>query len=415
MKTSFVDIAFQKLIALRSSILLPLAIAFFLLIAVANESRAFFAGYLISGVFIIWTYQKSQPRKICICLMTVLLLASSTILFFIKHDSSEGRILIYKISYQIWREHFWSGIGWGRFGIVYLSYQSEYFRISHYTPKELLLADNTQYAFNDFSQLVIMTGIGGIIGLMLACASYVILVFKVLQRSRNLIIDIVLLQTGCILIAACLTHVFESPTFQVFFLGNILILLAYIFPYRRGYISILFFLSLVGMMLYHYGWTVTHLNAINRFSMAKRLRQAGYLTEAVTELRKLYPEMKPEPEFLAEYAKTLSAYGEYREAAAILNSLITVKAGYGYYDQLGHNLEELHEWKSAEIAYRQATLMVPNRFLPRYHLFLLYLRLHQQSRAKFIGTEILTLPVKIPSPAVQHIKLSVKKALENGR
>ena len=81
--------------------------------------------------------------------------------FYIKSDSSLGRLLIYKISFKMFLEHPITGIGWGNFQREYNLYQAAFFKSGNYTQKEFLLADNTFYAFNDYWQLIVETGLVG--------------------------------------------------------------------------------------------------------------------------------------------------------------------------------------------------------------------------------------------------------------
>lgn len=80
-------------------------------------------------------------------------------LFMLKLDSSLGRVLIYKVSGQMLKDNWLSGFGFGKFYEQYLYYQSAYFEKGYYTTKELILAGNTHYVFNEYWKLVVELGI----------------------------------------------------------------------------------------------------------------------------------------------------------------------------------------------------------------------------------------------------------------
>jgi len=124
-----------------------------------------------------------------------------------------GRILIYKIGWNIFENHLNKGIGLGNFKVVYKDYQIDYFKNHPYSIKDLLVADNTQFAFNDYFQFIIETGWVGLTSFVLLSA---ILYSMVSQRNENvnrkmgkmeLLASFVL---TTILVAAAFTHVFES-------------------------------------------------------------------------------------------------------------------------------------------------------------------------------------------------------------
>lgn len=174
------------------------------------KSRAYVIGYTISGLYVLkynFNVVFSAKKKWLIFLAGLSFIA---VLFFIKHDSSLGRLLIYKISFNLFKDNLWTGVGLGNFATHYLNYQAAYFKQGNYSIKELLLADNTQHAFNDYWQFLIETGMVGLLFLTLA----VVLLYSLIKKSfanshKNIIIPITLLQFCSMLIAACLTHIFE--------------------------------------------------------------------------------------------------------------------------------------------------------------------------------------------------------------
>lgn len=138
-----------------------------LLAAVYFQSRALAFGFLF-GTFIVYALSNKKSFKIIASSIFILFTVLVLLVFFIKSDSSLGRVLIYKISIQIFQDNFLLGIGLGNFQEIYLYQQASYFSKEIYTNKELLLADNTHYAFNDYWQFIIEIGIIGfvILGLL---------------------------------------------------------------------------------------------------------------------------------------------------------------------------------------------------------------------------------------------------------
>jgi len=164
-----------------------------------NKKRASIAGVLLIGLLLVLT-------------------------FCFKTGSSSGRMLIYKISLRILKEYHGAGIGWGNFSKVYGDYQAAYFKAGNFTTEELLLADNTRHAFNDYLQFIIETGIPGTI----AVGLFTLLITRsvILSIKRNKSLPLLLLlavsQITAVSTAAMFMHVFEQFSFQVVFLVSLI-------------------------------------------------------------------------------------------------------------------------------------------------------------------------------------------------
>lgn len=196
-------------------------VVFFLgiIISVYFESRAFAVGFLLSFILTLFLYGKIKVKKWNLLLVA---LAGSFVLlyaiFFVKTDSSLGRIFIYKISSQIHKDNWLNGIGIGKFKTVYMHYQADYFRKGKFTETELLLADNTYFAFNDYYQFIVETGIVGIFLLGI----FFLLIFLLIKRAVFSDRESVILLNAigmliALCIAACFTYVFNKLEFQFVF------------------------------------------------------------------------------------------------------------------------------------------------------------------------------------------------------
>ena len=139
------------------------------------QSRAFVAGF-VAGLF--FFLASTTPKRKNLYWLAAILLCSITVLilsFGFKTGSTQGRILVYKITLPIYLEHWKKGIGYGNFKSTYPLYQAKYFENNHDNISEIMLADNTYYAFNDYWQFLIEGGIKSIIVLLIGGAFLVIL------------------------------------------------------------------------------------------------------------------------------------------------------------------------------------------------------------------------------------------------
>ncbi|MEO8405257.1 MAG: O-antigen ligase family protein, partial [Chitinophagaceae bacterium] len=185
-----------------------------LITAVVFQSRSFVLGYTVSLAFVLLSWKKFRlHKKAAIVTGISFLLLLLFLIVCIKTDSSRGRMLIYKLSFKILKDNFWSGTGLGKFDITYSNYQAEYFKSGNYSTKELLLADSTKYAFNDYLQFVTETGIMGFVLLLIM----VLIIFRLIKNAfkdrevypPQLIIAVT--QLISIAVAAFFNYVFSRP------------------------------------------------------------------------------------------------------------------------------------------------------------------------------------------------------------
>jgi O-antigen ligase len=133
-----------------------------LILSLVYGSRAFLFGIITSVVIVSCLFQGSRKFSLKLILSGVAIIGLLAFLsVYLKRDSSLGRLLIYKISWSMFRENYWTGVG--NFQANYLEYQADYFCNGAFTEKEMLLADNTYFALNDYWQLIVEYGLSAIL------------------------------------------------------------------------------------------------------------------------------------------------------------------------------------------------------------------------------------------------------------
>jgi tetratricopeptide (TPR) repeat protein len=384
-----------------------------LIVAVGLESRAFFVGYIAALSFLFF-----QGRVVSFNRKNKLLAAFSILLlffiaaFFIKTDSSAGRMLVYKISTRMLKENFVKGVGFGNFGQAYGYYQADYFKEGDFTQKELLLADNTKHAFNDYLQLTIETGVAGIIVLTLLGIFLITIVRRALTgHHTSPILQLAVAQMIAVGTSAVFTHVFEHPLFSsVFFCSSVVVLYYGRWSGRRtGIFFGLLLAGTAGILWISYGDRISRTRYYNQYEEAREFIRAGIREKALPILEDIYPYMSKDINFLHDYANTQIYFGNYTEAIPVLRKLISISNTSYFHLELANCYYKTHQLREAEAAYQLAVYMVPNRFTSRYYLFEFYQRTGRREEALQTGTGILKLPVKIPSLQVNVIKEAVRK------
>ena len=82
---------------------------------------------------------------------------------------------------------------------------------------------------------------------------------------------------------------------------------------------------------------------------------------------------------------------------------------------LGQSYEELKEFKKAEESYKNASMLVPTKFQPKYRLFELYKRNGNKEKTREIALDIKNMKIKVFSDVVRKIKTEANEylSLEN--
>lgn len=332
--------------------------------------------------------------------------------YYVKKDSSSGRVLIYKISWSMLADHWPKGSGYGTFPHEYLNYQASYFQKGEYTIKELLLADNTKHAFNDYLQWTVETGLPGLVILVSLLGIIIYIIKRAIAANHHhpallLIAVSLLLAIGT---AACLTHVFDGMYFQLTFTAAIFTILSFAFGYfRKTWVVGCLMISLFFIFTYRNGYLIRY-RSYQKFEIAKALYSSGYIREALLSCQKLYPHLSKDVPFLNTYAEILATTGS-KNTLSALKELVLRDNSYFFHIRLADYYLEIKDFRNAEGEYIKAINMVPNRFGSRYKLFQFYCLTAHKKNAKVTAYQLLHLPVKIPSVEIDNIKIAVQNEL----
>lgn len=323
-----------------------------------------------------------------------------------KSESTHGRLLIYKVSFEMLQNNFLTGIGYGNFKSEYLKYQAAYFSNKSYSTTELLLADNTYHAFNDYFEFFIENGLIGLLVIVIYLGSILFIVIRIF-KSRNIpaLTIISLCNLIGISIAAMFTHVSDRFFWQLAFLASLLVVLYTFISYnavvKKGII-------LIAILLVSFVCSYRHLKKVQSYNLLQEgrfLARAGFPQEALRHYQLNYNILNDNPIFLRDYAEMLmSAEADTLEALRLLK-----QANRSYeYNELHLDLADcylsLNRYEMAEKEYLKAIHMVPNRFNSRYALFDFYMHTDQREKAKACGQTILSMPIKIRSSRVDFIR-----------
>ncbi|MBE9599541.1 O-antigen ligase family protein [Pedobacter sp. MC2016-24] len=378
-----------------------------------TESRSFTLGCSVVLILSFCYLQKITSRLRLMLFASLFVLGVILICFF-KSDSSSGRLLIYKVSVDMLNDKLLIGHGSGMFKSTYLIHQAKYFSSVGYTQKELLLADNTHYAFNDYYQFLIDYGLLSI-SIVLLMSFYLIRIGlrKILESNVGLLYMLSLAAIIIIMTAAAFNHIFEKPVYQsVFLLGIFLVLKAHLRSgYPVGFLSTVYIILQCGIICFAFNYQVFHYSHYQKNKEAHELYSSGFLNKSLTMLQDIYPTYKTDSFYLEFYGRVLLRSGQHLKALKMLEQAALIAPNSELLKTIGDCYCQLRDLIRSEKYYKLAIDMVPNRFGSRYALFNFYILTNQNSAALKTGVEILNLPVKVPSQRVEIILKSVSEKM----
>lgn len=391
-----------------------------LLLSIVLQSRSFVIGFVVGvAAFFFLTGENKLNIRHYIVAASLLVGFAVILAFMTKTDSTYGRLLIYKVSFLMFSEHWLHGIGFGSFRSKYLLYQANYFAEGKQTQVETMLASNTYYVFNDYWQFVIEGGITAffVLAVGICGLGYLFLLNrrKYQERMPNML-KLAWSFLIAILLAAVFTHVWEKTTYQLLIVGLIAVILYFSFVWGKNVTRKLFFLGIafVFVLILFFGNIdrLLYYKAYSTSQEAERYCFAGYMGEGLELFNKVYPQLKHDVIYLTMYAYQCKKNQNFERALTLFREAAAIRPSNELYRQLGICYDRLGDFERAEYNFILAINMVPNRFIPRYELFSFYKSHGFLDKARETGAEIMSLPVKVPSSKVNHVKSSVENEMK---
>ncbi len=392
-----------------------------------TESRTgWIAAFLGCGVVIlskyydvVATFFKHRPRALTLIILGCVILGFAGYeLYQYKIDSVHGRLNIYQTAWNIFMDHPLLGVGFDNYAPVHSEYQSAYFHANPEINEVAYSADNVEYVFNEYLQMLAELGI---IGLLV----FLVLIFFLGKLSlgaiRNSNRDPILMGAIGSLIGIMTSALFSYPFHEVSILVILILDIAIISSVDS---SSIFQLSLsrsvdqavkfgISLMCVWFLWSrFERANAEMQWKRAYAMLQRGNVGRAMEEYEAIYPVMKQNELFLFNYGAELSYQGQYQKSITILTETlprlndqdVQLFLAMSYWGNGDKDLAEQHFIKAIHI--------IPYKYLPRYRLMLFYLNNGEQAKAQKQAKLIADLQPKVPSETVDQIKKEANNVLE---
>ena len=386
-------------------------------IAVAlSASRAGIMSLIVVSLFVLFSRIQIQvKKKMIVGVVAVVIVLSG--LYLLKKDSADGRLLIWRCSWEMIKDKPLLGHGHGGFKANYMNYQADYFE-KYPDSRYAMLADNVNSPFNEYLLLLVDYGFVGFILFFVICwflwKSF--LLCKQEHEAR--------LAAGCLLSIAVFS-LFSYPLRYpfVWIIGMISI---FIILYKSKRIARFDKFIIRGKRSYFFGLILVILLGICQLTWKRMSAEMewchiahqslwGKTKQMLSQYNHLHKSLTNNELFLYNYAAELNVATDYAKSLQIARECERLLADYDLQMLIADNCQELQRYTEAEDHYRKAAAMCPVKFVPLYKLAKLYEGRGDKSQAQAIAEVVLTKKVKILSPTIVTIQKEMRQLMERDK
>jgi tetratricopeptide (TPR) repeat protein len=329
-------------------------------------------------------------------------------LFLLKKDSASGRAFTWKIALQTIQKHP-MGVGLGNFAGSYGDTQAAYFASGVGIEKEKYVAEGVEYAFNEYLQICIETGV---IPFFIFLA-FVICVLVMGIHNKNYFPAGSLI---ALLIFAFMSYPFNILPFVIVFVFFSALCMDNDEKQKKKKLypkfAVWLFLIMVpaSIVLTNFQFATFNFRQYKAYKQWKETRilyGMNKYSEVVEKYAEEYFYLQDNMLFLFEYAQCLSKSEQYEKSNKVLQRAMQISCDPVLYNVMGMNYQALKEYELAEQSFRKAANLVPNRLYPHYFLAKLYHEMGLKDKMESEINIVLTKPPKVESMAVEEMREEV--------
>lgn len=355
-------------------------------------------------------------------------------LFFMKKDSANGRLLIWKCSTELIARKPVCGYGGNGFTSSYMNKQASHF-IKNPESKYVMLADNVRHPFNEFVKWTVNYGL---LGLFLTLLLFIIPLWG---SRKNHSAELFTFRLSLISIGICafFSYPFNYPFIRLMTVALLAFVLAACPQVNVRFHRTIFrhgiaqassalhiwlnkivvinngLLSKSTALLFSFGmlYTITY-HTFYEFEWHKIAHRSlrGKTVQMLPRYKSLYKHLHYKDLFLYNYAAELNVVGHYDESLQIARECDHLWADYDLQMLMADNCLQLQQYNEAESYLIKSSAMCPVKFRPLYRLTELYLKTGRKKEVKDLVRIILEKKVKIPSSAIIAIKNAMRQLID---
>lgn len=390
---------------IKLSLLLVLALFIIIL-----NSRIVWVSFIL--VFLIinkYPTRNFKEKRLLIWLTVVLVLV---ICLFYKYNSTLGRLTIYKVDLLIIKDFWLTGI-YQPFNISFNHTQAAYFfnKGNPYT-KEIFLASNGFFVFNEWLNIFIRFGIFGFVASLILSFFLIKVCFFQLKNlpHKKTIIAI----TIFLLIIAFVSYPFSVSMYSCIFMCCVLNILkdtkTFSFIFSKKYAILISYLIVISYISYKEYYLFAEGKKRNEIN---ELFKIGYTNKALENARALNLNSSHDGYLLKLVSKMHLQKNNKDSAIYFIQKAHEYICTDDLHIYWGDCLTEVNRLNEANEHYTLAVNIVPHKFANRLSLLNNLLLLNELKKAKICAIEMIELPEKIPSAKAKKLKQEAKRILDS--
>ncbi|GHT55149.1 ligase [Bacteroidia bacterium] len=378
-------------------ILIPITIQL-----IYSQSRAAWLAAIAGIIVLLFPVFRKLTKITVVVLISVLLIFGilfSVKLYHFKKDSADGRLLIWTVSWNLFKEKPLTGFGPDGFQKNYMFRQGDYLK-EHPDSPWADLADDTTSPFNEFLKVAVEQGI---IGLLFVFG--IVFVTAKAQKSRK---EQAVLTA--LIVFACFSYPFSFIAFQIVWmvcLASIANKQEAVLSFRGLWVksAMTVFVVTVGFSLYS---LCKYQQAVKQWNKATAILE----DKTIPELQALYPILKHNALFVFIYGNALYYAERHPEAIIQLEEALQLYPNSQTLLRLGESYEKTGNDAKALDTWQIASYMKPSSFTPHYNIAKLYYNRSNCRRAKEVANKVLTKKMKINHPKIDWMKQEMREFLD---
>ena len=397
-----------------------------LIVLPAGMSRSAWMAAVVACGWVYWTerigwekakaaYKRYKNATIpFIAIVAILAGCAIAGVYGMKRDSADGRLLMWKVTGKAIAGQPLAGTGLGGFPAAYAEAQGEYFATGTATGQEKQVAGCPEYAFNEYLQIGLEQGIGGLIVFVLWLGSMGY--YGIRNRQHGAVGGVLALA-----VFAVSSYPLQLPSFWMIlvFLGAICVTkdgtqagssaLSVSSAYPITIISLLSLASVCLFILQKGQYEV-----YKRWGRMQTVYNNKAYESVSEDYKDLHDKLKHKPEFLFEEAQCLSKTGRYAEAIRVLERAKRLSGDPMIRYMIAKNRQATGDYREAERELLHAIGILPERLYPYYLLAKLYAEpaFYQADKFRAAAGAVLTKEPKVESSAIREMRTEIKKIVE---
>jgi O-antigen polymerase len=399
--TLTIKISTNKIQSIRGTLILLFAITLIL----SSSRTAWIASAVPFIIYYVPWSKLIRNRHVWIYLAMILCLAAFLLyeLYLLNPLSVQGRLLIWKVGFQMFLEKPFFGHAAGAFTTNYNSFQGAYFASSMGTASEKILAATVHTPFNEYLKIMIE---GGLIGLF----SFTMIIVQLARTIRHMKPQYILVFLS--ILSVLIFSLFSYP-FAVESNGSIFFALLALVPAKT--IAVKSIAPKVAWLIIPI-YILLSIPTFRFIYSIKQWRVASSMWDyneyrALQDYNRIAKDLSSNWSFMYNYGAELLRHGHTTEAIKILTKCRKLGDNVMVNNQLGQAYGNIGHYKQSELFFTRSTNMVPGMLSQKFALFKLYEKTGNWKRYFEIADEIERTPIKIKNPEALLIKNETQSSI----